>query len=283
MTKQRVHMPKKEFLALKNKLYEVDEQLILEVAGYKLYYMLNNAYNRTKRRSEYKYVKYKLGAYRDGMTNLKRYRPDLYDKFLKMINTYLEHGMNGDYAPTIHRTQQHYEWETIDILTVKEHKDLDNAKPTIVRSHFVLEKSVPGGALIESLTLELIKEVAKGKQFPSITKAIEYLQNEYGVKPSKAKNLVDTAETLKIEKGSFEILKVESIEQVRKIKVEKFQEMFVEKFPRLHETINAFKETISTPTGQKAFSLSLKLSKLKHIGYKLKKDGYENLKVKLSF
>lgn len=232
MTKQRVHMPKKEYFALHNGNFEITERLILEVARYKLYYMLNNAYNRSKKRKEYKDVKYKLGAYRDGMENLKKHRPDLYRKYLEIIKTYLENRLKGDFSPTIHRTQLHYEWQTIDILTAREHRELDNAKSTIIRNHFVQKKL---GEEVESkpLTIEVIKQAAEGIEFPSIIKAIKYVESEYGMSISDIKKIIDTGETIETEKGCFEILKAQSVEEVRKIKMDKFNQLIIKKFPGL--------------------------------------------------
>ena len=59
--------------------------------------MLNNAKNvRVKRRNDYKEVQYKLGAFSIGFDNLKKYRPDLFEKLLQIVRTYLENGMNND-------------------------------------------------------------------------------------------------------------------------------------------------------------------------------------------
>mgnify|MGYP001375684187 CR=1 FL=1 len=280
MKKQRVHMPKKEFYALKEG-YEITEQLVFEVARYKLYYMLSNAYNRTKTREEYKDVEYRLGEFRDGIDNLKKHRSELYDKYLKMIRTYLEKEMDGDYAPTIHRTKQHYEWKTIDILTAKEHKEIDNSKTTIIRNQVMIGKS-KGKGKSKPLTMKIIRQMAEGKQFPSITKAIEYIEKEYGISENKIKKFIDTGEIIETEKGSFEVLRAESKDKVTQLKMEQFRNWFMENFPESKEIMKQFVEIVSTPEGLKRFKLALKLSEIKRKGYKLKKDGYKGLKIRWS-
>jgi len=101
MKEQRVHMPKKRFKELSKKIKEgeikITDELVIEIARYKFYYMLNNAKNvRVKRRNDYKEVQYKLGAFSIGFDNLKKYRPDLFEKLLQIVRTYLENGMNND-------------------------------------------------------------------------------------------------------------------------------------------------------------------------------------------
>jgi hypothetical protein len=133
MKKQRVHMPKKRFKELSKKIkageIKITDELVIEIAKYKFYYMLNNAKNvRVKRRDDYKEVQYKLGAFSKGFDNLKKYRPDLFEKLLQIVRTYLENRMNDDLAPTIHRLKQHYEWEHIDIIPKWKHDEEDSAK-----------------------------------------------------------------------------------------------------------------------------------------------------------
>lgn len=85
--KKRAHIPKKEYLLLCEKIKnneitieDIDRKTILEIAQYKLYHMFKNAYHRTQNRPEYAGVEYRLGAYRDALENLKKYRPDLHRK-----------------------------------------------------------------------------------------------------------------------------------------------------------------------------------------------------------
>lgn len=290
MEKQRVHMPKKRFKELSKKIkageIKITDELVIKIARYKFYYMLNNAKNvRVKRRNDYKEVQYKLGAFSKGFDNLKKYRPDLFEKLLQIVRTYLENGMNNDLSPTIHRLKQHYEWATIDILTAKEHKEVDSSKPTIIRNQLILRKSESKGKgkpKTKPLTMKIIRQMAEGKQFPSITKAIEYIENEYGISESKIKKFIDTGEIIETEKGSFEILRAESKERVTQLKMEQRHKWFKENFPEAQEVMKQFVEIVRTPEGLKRFKLALKLSKIRRKGYKLKKEGYERLKIRWS-
>lgn len=216
--------------ALKQKV--INDELILRVAEYKIYYMLSNAEYRTKTRNEYKGVEYKLGEYKNGLKSMRKYRPDLYGRYWIMIRDFIEHEFDFSFAPTIHRTNKHYEWETIDILTAKEHKDLDNAKQVIIRNQVKIGKSRKSteskGKL---LTMEDIKKSVEGNRYPSITKAIEYLQNEYGLKSSEVRRVIDTGEIIQTEKGNFEILKAESKEKVSKLKSNRNREIRFKRFP----------------------------------------------------
>lgn len=126
---ERALIPKKEWEALKQEKQEINDELIFALAKHKTYYMLSNADQRTRKRDDYKDVQYKLGAYKEGLNNMQRFRPDLYDKLCdEILPKYIENDFNQDFAPTIHRKKQDYEWETIDILPAKEHKVMDNAK-----------------------------------------------------------------------------------------------------------------------------------------------------------
>ncbi|MFC0417737.1 hypothetical protein ACFFHH_20215 [Cytobacillus solani] len=252
-----VHMPKKEYYALKTeKKYEITNELIFEVARYKLYYMLNNAHNRPKRREEYKNVKYKLGEFRDGMTNLLKYRPELYEKYLSLIKTYLEHELNGDFAPTIHRLQQHYEWDAIDILTSKEHKELDNSKETIVSIENIFIKSTSKSKKRKNLKLALPLK----KQFPSVVKAAEYLQNEYNLTNNMIQKMIDTGEKINTKNSRIEIYKTENQIKVLQMKINRMDqsdEKLLEKFPQILKIVEQLKE-ISRWEGSNFFSLFLK-------------------------
>ncbi|EOW8912837.1 hypothetical protein ACOVAE_003060 [Listeria monocytogenes] len=123
-------MTNDEYKAIKGELPEINNQLIFGVMDYKVYSMLSNANHRTLNRPDYiaKDIKYHLGEYKKGMDNMRKFRPDLYEKCWDMITAYIENDFDEDLAPTIHRTKKDYEWKTIDILTAKDHKEQDNAK-----------------------------------------------------------------------------------------------------------------------------------------------------------
>jgi hypothetical protein len=273
----------KEVKALRQKQQEVSNQIIFGVAEFKIYSMLSNAEYRTKKRNEYKNVQYKLGEYKNGLGNMRKNRPDLYEKFWDMVGEFIEREFDSSYAPTIHRTDQHYEWETIDILTAKEHKDLDNAKPTIIRGQFVLGKKLSSKSKRKPLTLGTIRKVSEGKRFPSITKAVEYIENEFGITGSTVNRFIDTGNSIKTEKGSFEVLKIESKDKITEMKMKGFYEEQVKKFPQLPELMEKFRqyiERLQTPEGKRIHKLMMNLSKIKQKGCKLKKEGYAGLKIK---
>jgi len=181
----------------------INNELIEKVARYKFYYCLWNANNRVRIREEYKNCQYLLGEYTKGFDYIKVHKELLYEKLLKIIENYLLNYMNENFAPQIHREMEHYSWDTIDILTAKEHKEIDtkNSKATIVRGQLTNNKLIQKNES-KSLTVELLKKIAGGKQFPSKKKANEYIQNEYGIKGSIDK-FIDTAETINTDKGSF--------------------------------------------------------------------------------
>jgi len=130
--------------------------------------------------------------------------------------------------------------------------------------------------------MKIIKEMAEGKQFPSITKAIEYIENEYGISESKIKKFIDTGEIIETEKGSFEFLRAESKERVTQLKMEQYYKWFTENFPEAQEIMKQFVEIVRTLEGYKRFKLAMKISEIKRKGYKLKKEGYEGLKIRWS-
>ncbi|MET3320544.1 UNVERIFIED_ORG: hypothetical protein ABIC97_003644 [Peribacillus simplex] len=258
----------------------INDELVERIARYKFYYCLWNADKRVSVREDYRDIKYCLGVYTQGFDYMKEHKKELYGKLLAITKIYLIKGMDMIFAPQIHREREHYSWEDIDILPAKEHMKIDTkkSKETIVRWHFTFEKSTTKTDS-KPLTIEIIKKVAEGKRFPSITQANEYIHNECGIKPSKINKLIDTAETIVTEKGNFDIFKAENKEQVTQIKLSQFHEMFNKQYPQLDGTFKRFKALVSKPEGKKSFKLWLKKSKVKHKGYKLKKDGYVGLKI----
>lgn len=261
----------------------INNELIEKVARYKFYYCLWSANRRVRMREDYKDFQYLLGEYTEGFDYMKEHKEGLYKKLLTITENYLLNGMNVNFAPQIHREREHYSWDAIDILPAKEHLKIDTkkSKETIVRWHFTIKKST-SNTDSKPLTIETIKKVAEGKRFSSITKSNKYIQNECGIKPSKIKKLIDTGETIVTEKGSFDIFKAENKEQVTQIKLGRFNEMFYKQYPQVNEILNRFKAIISTPKGKIHWNYGLKNQK-KHNGYKLKKDGYEGLKIKWSY
>jgi hypothetical protein len=259
----------------------INDELVERVARYKFYYCLWNADKRVSTREDYKDFKYCLGVYTQGFDYMKEHKKELYEKLLIITENYLLNGMNGNFAPQIHREREYYSWDAIDILPAKEHLKIDTkkSKETIVRWHFTVKKSTTN---IDSkpLTIQVIKKVAEGKRFSSITKSNEYIQNECGIKPSKIKKLIDTGETIVTEKGSFDIFKAENKEQITQIKLGWFREKFIIQFPQVNEALNRLKALVSTPKGKNSLKLLLEKSKVQHKRYKLKKDCYNGLKLR---
>ncbi|MED4256718.1 hypothetical protein P4689_29610, partial [Priestia megaterium] len=267
---------------IKDKKIAITEGVVIKIAKYKFYYMLNNAKNvRTKKRREYRDVQYNLGQLRDGFDTLQKQRPDLYCKLLQVVRVYLESGMLKDLAPTIHRTKKHYEWETIDILPSRLHKEMDSAKETIVKIHPKLGILASNGKdkSLKPLTMEILIEQSKGRQFPSVTKAFKFIESEYGITLYKAKKLIDTAESVENEKGKIEILKLENKEQVLKIKLNQNREWMRQRYPQF---INTTEKLVSIFKGasNEHIEFILKISKVKRQGYIIKRVNSSNLKIK---
>lgn len=276
MKKQRVHMPKKEYYTLCKKIKnnaitidDIDHKTILEIAQYKLYYMFKNAYHRTQNRPEYAGVEYRLGAYRDALENLKKYRPDLHRKYLHIIRAYIKDKMNPMLAPTIHRLKQHYELEHIDILTMREHMKIDTYVPVIVRNEMRMMTEKPKKA--KRLTMRDIRKMVEGKKFESITAAIEYAKSTYGVSENSIRKYIDNGETIDTENGHFEIVREQNIEKVREKKMKQFHETFFQNFPEHRDTMKKFVELILN-TDEKKLRFILKWSMIRRKKCRLKRE-----------
>ena len=271
MEKQRVHMPKKRFKELSKKIkageIKITDELVIEIAKYKFYYMLNNAKNvRVKRRNDYKEVQYKLGAFSKGFDNLKKYRPDLFEKLLQIVRTYLENRMNDDLAPTIHRLKQHYEWEHIDIITAQEHMKIDTYVPVIVRNEMRMMAEKPKKA--KRLTMRDIRKMAQGKKFETTTAAIEYAKSTYGVSENSIKKYIDSGEMIVTESGRFEIVREQNIEKVDDEMRRRRHEMFLQRYPQFHEIGQKFIELIRN-TDEKKLRFILKWSMIQRKKHRL--------------
>ena len=234
--KKRAHMPKKEYFTIRDKIKNneitidgIDNETIVEIARYKLYYMLLNAYHRTQNRSEYAEVEYRLGAYRDALENLKKYRSDLHRKYLHIIRAYIKNKMNPMLAPTIHRLKQHYDWKDIDIITAQEHMKIDTYVSVIVRNEMRMIAEKPKKA--KRLTMRDIRKIVQSKKFESITATIEYAKSTYGVSENSIRKYIDSGETISTESGRFEIVREQNIEKVREKKTNQI------KFPKEYQDI----------------------------------------------
>lgn len=86
----------------------------------------NAKYVRCGKKKGYEDVQYLLGSHSDVLRNLRKFRPDLRDEGLIIIEKYIENGFSQDYAPILHRKSDegHYEWDNIEIMTRKEHDEL---------------------------------------------------------------------------------------------------------------------------------------------------------------
>lgn len=78
---------------------------------------------RCGRLKTYKDIKYMLGEDKGLIRRLKKHRPDLYYKGLKICEDYINSMFDDKYAPSIHRPDRkgNYIWHNIDILTVADH------------------------------------------------------------------------------------------------------------------------------------------------------------------
>lgn len=89
----------------------------------------NNAkYVRVKRKKKgYENVEFLLGENYFLIRNLKKKRPDLIEKGLKIIEKFIENKMDKKYGLTMHRlggNGSNYDWNNIDFLPKKEHDEL---------------------------------------------------------------------------------------------------------------------------------------------------------------
>ncbi|WP_128712861.1 hypothetical protein [Anoxybacillus gonensis] len=267
--KKRAHMPKKEYMMLREKIEnneitinDIDNETILEIARYKLYYMFLNAYHRTQKRKEYEGVEYRLGAYSEALENLKKHRPDLHRKYLYIIRTYIKNQMNPMFAPSIHRTKKHYDWEHIDIVTVREHMKIDTYVSVIVRNETGKMTGKTKRKRGRRLTMKDIKKMVKGKKFESITAAIEYLKNTYGVSENSIRKYIDSGETIDTENGRFEIVREQNVEKVDDETRRRRHEMFLQRYPQFHEIGQKFIELIRN-TDEKKLRFILKWSMIR--------------------
>lgn len=280
-------MTQEEYKVLKRNIENViiTDELVEKVWDYKWYGLCNNAKNGRAENKDgnhpaYENVKYYLGELKDVNKNIRTYDPKLYQKGLIVTRNCLEHRLNEEYSPTLHRLGQHYKYGELDILTAKEHVEIDNGKPVIIRGQFIFGKKSASKNKSEPLTIEHIIKMSKGKQFPSIIKAFNYIEKEFGIKPNTIYKLIDTGEALNTEKGSLEILRVESQKRIIEKKSEQFIQEFTKKYPQFMEALERFNKLITTPEGQKAFEQYMRISRIKRKEYNLKKNEYEKLKVK---
>lgn len=96
-----------------------------KIFHYKFLWSCSNAKRvRCGKRETYKDIQFLLGEERGMVRRLYKYRPDLIEKGISICEGYVRSGFVNAYAPSMHRKNRtgNYDWNNIDILTVKEHE-----------------------------------------------------------------------------------------------------------------------------------------------------------------
>lgn len=134
MTKERYRMIKNIFtsgsgITLDDLKPKVIELLILKIFYFKFEKSCSNAkYVRCGKKKGYENVHFLLGEWNDYdlFRNLRKYRPDIVESGLNIIETYIRNEFNNDYAPILHRKHDkgNYAWDNIEIMPRKQHDEL---------------------------------------------------------------------------------------------------------------------------------------------------------------
>lgn len=103
------------------------ERLVMKLFYFKFEGSCSNAkYVRCGKKKGYENVEFQLGGWSILIRNLKKNRPDILEKGINIIETYIRNEFNKDYAPILHRKNDkgHYAWDNIEIMTRKAHDEL---------------------------------------------------------------------------------------------------------------------------------------------------------------
>lgn len=290
MAKQRTRtMTNEEYQYLKRNIgrTEITDTLVERLWDFKWYGLCNNAKNvRTENKSgvhpKYINIKYYLGDLKDVSKNIRLYDMKLHQRGLEITRIYLENKMNNDYSPTLHRlnNNSHYEYGKLDILPKREHIELDKGNVTIVKE-FVRHSISKEPKEIQPLTTELLKTLINIKKFSTTEKSICYLKGKYDMTYKQIKRLLDNGEFNNTEKGKFELLREESENKIFKIKLEETNRKIKLKLPDLDEVVEQMKALLDK--GEWSNDMIFKRLCGYKFRHRLKKDGYETLKVRWSY